>query len=61
MSTRIEQSAGYDAALYSQLIQEAQRQNVSSTTVDNALLQAIDAGKSFTEAVRQVPATSARS
>jgi hypothetical protein len=54
MSTRIEQSAGYDAALYSQLIQEAQRQNVSSATVDNALLQAIDAGKNFTEAVRQV-------
>ncbi|MBQ4491842.1 MAG: hypothetical protein II967_00905 [Deltaproteobacteria bacterium] len=54
MSTRIEQSTGYDPALYNQLIQEAAQKNVSSATVDAALLQAIDAGKSFTEAVKQV-------
>ena len=54
MSTRIEQSAGYDPTLYSQLIQEAAQKNVSSATVDAALLQAIDAGKSFTEAIKQV-------
>ena len=54
MSTRIEQSVGYDATLYNQLIQEAQRQNVNSATVDGNLLQAIAAGKSFTEAITQV-------
>ena len=54
MSTRIDQSAGFDATIYNQLIQEAQQKNVSSATVDAALLQAIDAGKSFTEAIQQV-------
>ncbi len=54
MSTRIEQSAGFDAAVYNQLIQTAQQQNVSSAKVDEMLLQAISEGKNFSEAIQQV-------
>lgn len=52
----VQNATGFDPSLYNSLMETANAKNVSSSTVDSALLNAINAGKDFQAAVAQVKA-----
>lgn len=52
--TDITQAPGFNQQQYEQLVESAKTQNVAATIVDSKLLEAINAGKSFDEALTMV-------
>ena len=56
MSTTIEKTPGYNAALYNELVNTAKTQGVSAAEIEKAVLEAIKENKSFEQAVGSVRA-----
>ena len=54
MDTIITNAAGYSSVEYSRLLEQAQAKGVSAAKVDETLINAIQAGKDFTAAVKDV-------
>ena len=54
MDTIITNATGYSSVEYSRLLEQAQAKGVSAAKVDEALIDAIQAGKDFTAAVKDV-------
>ena len=54
MDTIITNAPGYSSVEYSRLLEQAQAKGVSAAKVDEALIDAIQAGKDFTAAVKDV-------
>lgn len=52
--TNVNQITGFDANQYSLLLEAAKSEYVSQAQVDKALLDAVNAGKSFNQAVSTV-------
>lgn len=54
MDTTITNATGYSSIEYNRLLEQAQAKGVSAARVDEALIDAIQAGKDFTAAVKDV-------
>ena len=54
MDTIITNATGYSSVEYTRLLEQAQAKGVSAARVDEALIDAIQAGKDFTAAVKDV-------
>lgn len=54
MDTIITNATGYSSVEYNKLLEQAQAKGVSAARVDEALIEALQAGKDFTAAVRDV-------
>ncbi len=54
MSLNMEKISGYDAAVYTALINEARSQGVSAADVEKAVLKAVEENKTFAQAVADV-------